>query len=431
MPDTRIDSATRADARSDDPAAHEPIPRLPVVDSSLALAADGYRFVSRRADRLGVDAFRTRLLLRDVVCMRGPDAARLVYEGGRFDRSGSMPTSVKHLLQDDGSVQALEDVAHRHRKEGFVRLLQGGPEQDLALLLREELGTAVRRWRGTGDVRLHDVLPDVLGRVALRWAGIPVEGTGGRRAELWSMVEGAGAFGPANWVARARRRRTEAWARELLTGARTSGGTGTPLADVAAWTDDAGRPLPLEVAAVELLNLLRPIVAVALFVELAVLALLREPGARAELTSSSPPDDDAVRDFAAEVRRHAPFFPVIGARARKDVEWRGEVLAAGTWVVLDLYGTNHDARLWPHPTRFDPGRYARGQGDRRAIVAQGFGSYDDDHRCPGEPATARMVEEAVRVFLELDWEPVVGQDLSVPPGRMPARVADGVLIRLA
>src|SRR3712207_8802226 len=50
--------------------------------------------------------------------------------------------------------------------------------------------------------------------------------------------------------------------------------------------------------------------------------------------------------FVQEVRRYYPFFPFIVALAREDFDWKGYHFEKGTLTVLDLYGTNHDARLW-------------------------------------------------------------------------------------
>ncbi len=54
------------------------VPRDPLPDATLALLRDGYRFIPRRCERFGSDLFETRLLLRRAVCMRGPEAARLL-----------------------------------------------------------------------------------------------------------------------------------------------------------------------------------------------------------------------------------------------------------------------------------------------------------------------------------------------------------------
>jgi fatty-acid peroxygenase len=103
-----------------------PTPRTP--DSTLAFLRHGYTFVSRTCDRLGTDAFATRLMGRPVVCLRGADAARFFYSGDAFTRPGAIPASVTHLLQDEGSVQSLHGSAHRHRKAMFLQMLPTGPD---------------------------------------------------------------------------------------------------------------------------------------------------------------------------------------------------------------------------------------------------------------------------------------------------------------
>jgi fatty-acid peroxygenase len=76
------------------------LPRDGAFYSSVVFAREGYTFISSRCDRLGSDAFRTRLMLQPVVCMRGRDATSFFYGGGHFTRKGAMPMSVLLLLQD-------------------------------------------------------------------------------------------------------------------------------------------------------------------------------------------------------------------------------------------------------------------------------------------------------------------------------------------
>jgi fatty-acid peroxygenase len=93
-------------------------------DDSLRLLRDGYLWGTRGFARVGADAFRTRLLGQRVLVLRGPDAARFFFEGGRFRRGpDAVPRSVAHRLQDDGSVQSLEGEAHRVRKRLFLDLV--------------------------------------------------------------------------------------------------------------------------------------------------------------------------------------------------------------------------------------------------------------------------------------------------------------------
>ena len=67
------------------------IAKDPSPDATLALLRDGYGFVSRRCARLGAEAFRTRLMLRPVLCARGSAAAEAFYTPDRFTRVGAMP----------------------------------------------------------------------------------------------------------------------------------------------------------------------------------------------------------------------------------------------------------------------------------------------------------------------------------------------------
>lgn len=100
----------------------KPIPRDIKFDSTLALLADPYEFVSKRCRRYGADLFETRLLLRSTICMTGPKAARLFYDPDRFMRRGAMPGRIQKTLLGKGGVQGLDDAAHRHRKRMFMSL---------------------------------------------------------------------------------------------------------------------------------------------------------------------------------------------------------------------------------------------------------------------------------------------------------------------
>jgi fatty-acid peroxygenase len=404
------------------------VPALRVPDSSLAFVADGYGYISRTCDRLGTDGFRTRLMGRPIACIRGAEAARMFYEGGRFNRHKALPASVFHLLQDVGSVQTLEGESHRHRKAMFLAVLQGGGDGRMGDLFEEELARAMSSWRGGPAVALHDELGPLLARTAFRWAGIlrlSEQEIAARASELAAMIERAGSFGPPNWIARARRLRTERWAAGLIEAVRdgrTVPAAGSPLAAVASWTDDDGRPLPEDVAAVELINLLRPTVALVRFVEFAALALAQRPADRAAIAAGGP----EAAHFAHEVRRRTPFFPAVAGRVRRPFSWSGHDFELGDWVMLDLHGTNHDPRLWPDPYRFRPERFRT--ADPRLLVAQGGGDYLEDHRCPGEPASGEVIEAGLRVLARTDWRLEPGQDLRVTYSRMPARVRSGVRI---
>lgn len=404
-------------------------PRIP-GDSTVALAADGYRFGIRRFDRLGGDAFDARVMLRPVTFLRGSTAARFFYEGGRFSRSGALPRSVLHLLQDAGSVQTLSGADHERRKAVFLSLTAPEELPRLAGAFRVHFLEAVQSWAGRERVVLLEELAEVLTRTVCDWAGVPLpeEQVSARSDELSAMVENAGTVGPPNWRARAQRRRTERWAEELITGVRD--GTvrtraGSALVTLAALSDADGRPLDPRVCAVELLNVLRPTVAVGRFLVYCAWALHQHPVWRARFASG---DDSELDSFVQEVRRFFPFIPMVGGTATRDCSFGDKQLKRGAWVMLDLYATNHSEKSWARPDAFLPQRFRGRKVFPNDLVPQGGGYAEDGHRCPGEDPTVELMREAIRLLTRTVDYDVPEQDLRISLRRIPAAPQSGFVI---
>ena len=407
-----------------------PIPSDGVPDSTLAFLRDGYLFVSKRCDRLGSDLFSTRLMLRRAVCMRGAAAAELFYGGDRFTRVGAMPVTVLKLLQDYGSVQSLEGAAHRHRKAMFMSLVTPEAVARLVELTEAEWLRCLPDWVQAPEVVLFDEVRAILTRAVCAWAGVPLEAAQAARrtSELSEMIESAGSVGPRNWRAQLLRARSERWARDLVRRARA--GTlplldDAPLHVIATHRDHEGRLLDVKVAAVELLNVLRPTVAVARFMIFAALALHRHPGVRRRIAEEGEPYLEA---FAQEVRRRAPFFPVVGGRIKVPFDWHGHHFARGDWVILDLYGTDHDPRSWGAPDLFRPGRFLDRQPTPFDLVPQGGGEHLSGHRCPGEDVAVELTKLAARLLTGQMSYDVPAQDLSIDLARVPALPKSGFVI---
>lgn len=410
------------------------VPGTKSLDSTLAFLSEGYRFISNRCRELGSDAFETRLALRKVVCMQGAEAARVFYAPDRFTRRRSMPPTTLWLLQDRGSVQQLDGEEHRHRKKMFLHLL--GPDRvpNLAETVRREWLDSLSRWEDEEEVVLHDAARGVLCRAVCAWTGVPVSTreTERRRRELGAMIDGAGSAGPRNWWAQLLRVRTERWARDLVRRVRSRGsrgeGTspGSVLEAIALHRDRDGERLSVETAAVELINILRPTVAIARFVTFAALALHRHPESRERIAAG---DDRHLERFAHEVRRYYPFFPLIGGRVREEFRWRGYRFEPGRWVILDLYGTNHDPRAWADPDDFRPDRFRGRTPTAHDLVPQGGGDHGSGHRCAGEWATVEILETAVRLLaVEMRYR-VPEQDLEIDLTQMPALPESGFVMR--
>lgn len=359
------------------------------VDSTADFLREGYLFGTNRFEELGTDLFRTHLLGRPITVLRGIEAARFFYEDDRFTRTGALPTSVVHSLQDEGSVQTLDGRAHRGRKRRFTRVLDEAGDADLVEAFDWHWREVLRRWRGNTLEFLPEIDAVLLAAV-LSW--LNVHETPERRAALTTqvaaMIDGAGSFGPRNWWGRYLRRSAERWAKEI---ARHS--WAHPRERVTALVEG----LDDDVAAVELLNVVRPVVAVGRFIAFAALALNDAPSWREQI----PLRPGAAHAFTQEVRRLAPFFPAIAGRARADAEFDGTEFLAGDWVMLDLFATNHHPRHWHRPWVFDPNRYER--EPEQGIVSQGAGKIATTHRCPGEPVTVALMERAVRLLSDVPW----------------------------
>lgn len=398
------------------------LPRAPEFDNTLAVLREGYNVIPNRCDALNSDAFRTRVMLTPVVCMRGAEAAEAFYAGGRFSRERAMPSTVLKLVQDYGSALLLEGEGHHHRKRMFLSLLDAEGVQRLVAQFAQEWRVRLPKWEQTRNVVLFDEMREILFRAVCAWAGVPLSTKREialRRNEITAMIDSTGRFGPRNWHALWLRRRSEEWAKKIVSAARAGtlgANDGAAVQIIAKHRDLSGGLLPLETAAVELLNIIRPTVAVAHYVVFAALALHWHPEWRAVFSSG---DESDLRHFVLEVRRISPFFPFVGGRVRKPFRWRDIDFPEGQWVLLDLYGTCRHPREWIEPQRFLPERF-RAVDHGHKFIPQGGGSYETDHRCPGEPATIALMMEATRFLTrEMAYE-VPEQNLTVDLARIPA-----------
>lgn len=405
------------------------IPRAHNVDSTLALLADGYAFISKRCEQLRSDVFQTRIMLHKVVCAMGEDAATMFYQPGRFTRRHALPPTALLLLQDRGSVQLLDGAAHRRRKQMFMSLMSAERVKRLTAILEAHWQRRIDDWARRDRVVLHHEAEQLLCGAVCEWAGVPLTEAAVRQraGEFAAMIDGAGAAGPRNWKGMLLRARTEEWARSIISGVRADHIRlpGDCPVQTIAWHRDAdGRLLDARVAAVELINLLRPTVAVARYVTFSALALHLYPECRQRIAAG----DDYLRCFVQEVRRFFPFFPAIGGRVLQGFDWHGMHFKKGTWVLLDLYGTNHDPRIWGDPYIFRPERFRGWNPSPYNFIPQGGGDVDNDHRCAGERITVEAMKTAARLLTRAMEYEVPEQDLRIDLTRMPAIPASRFVI---
>jgi fatty-acid peroxygenase len=418
----------RRDLRGD--ATNSTIPTRTVLDRSAAFLAEGYTFFVRRFQRWGTEVFEIRLLGRRALCTRGREAAQLFYDGSRIRQARMVPRPIRRTLFGEGAVHLLDGEEHRHRKAMFLSVT-AAPAALAALseIAEDRWEAAAIRWEAAAHIVLFDEAVITLGEIAFTWAGIPLEQTKAAPCarDLAQIVDGFGSFGPRQVRGRLARRRAEPWAERLVRAVRAGQLdplVGSPLQVIAYHRDLDGELLDPRTAAVELLNIVRPTVAVAWFVTFAALALHTYPEWRARLADDN---EDLLEAFAHEVRRLYPFTPALADRTRRDFRWKGHLIPRGRMVVLDVYGTCHHPDLWPDPQRFDPERFINREPDPFAFIPHGGGDPATGHRCAGERATVELLKAATRLLTQLNYD-IPRQDLRYPLSRMPTRPHSGFVI---
>ncbi|HEX6684258.1 MAG TPA: cytochrome P450 [Candidatus Limnocylindrales bacterium] len=375
-----------------------------------------YRSLLDRRIRTATDVFELRVPGHRVVCLGGAQAARLFYDETRFARHGALPMMVQRTLVGTGGVHTLDGLEHRTHKSAFIEATAEPSMTRLVEVTGSSWNDAVRDW--SGRVVLFDEAAKVLTRAVSLWSGAPFPAAGpdALAANLIAMVDGFGTLGPRHWRARLARQRTEMWATRVITDARAGMLSAPPDSAVQIM---ASLPVSPRLAAVELLNIIRPTAAIAWYVTFAAHAMHTHPEWRDRL------DESTVTAFAEEVRRFYPFAPLLSAVVIRDFDYQGVPFRRGMLALLDIYGTNHDPDLWDEPEVFSPDRFLLGHAPTGfGFIPQGGGDADDGHRCPGEPITLALLKQATLLLSRLDYV-VPSQDLSIRLDRIPSRVESG------
>jgi fatty-acid peroxygenase len=405
---------------------------MPGLDNSLQLLAKGYGWLPDRRRALARRTVAARLVGMRAVALEGPEAARFFYDEDHVRRAGAIPEPVQGTLFGKGAVHTLDGEAHRVRKAMFMALLTDGDGiASLVARVTDAWEDAAAEWARRPQIVLLDEAGRVIAGAVCRWAGVPVtdEEVPAVARDLLALVDGFATGGPRHWRARRARGRREAWLARLVEEVRAGATTvpeGAAVDVVARHRDSEGERLDPRVAAVELLNVIRPTTAVAWFVAFSGHALIRWPEHRQRLANG---DAAFAEAFAHEVRRFYPFAPFIGGRAPRDVDWDGERIPKGSMVLLDLYGQNHDADLWGDPYAFRPERFLGRDIGAFELVPQGGGDPRTGHRCPGEQISVGLLA-ALAVRLARLAFAVPDQDLSISLRRIPARPASGVVLEV-
>jgi fatty-acid peroxygenase len=402
---------------------------------TLALATQGYAWLPDLRRATGRRTVTGRLAGLPVVGIVGPDAARFLYDEAHVRRAHALPEPVQGTLFGKGAVHSKDGEEHRARKAVFVSLLMGGGIGEMVERTAAAWDAAAAGWAGQDEVVLFRESARVLARAVCDWTGVPLADAEvpALADDLQAMVDGFATAGPRHWRARRARGRRERWLAGLVDGVRDGSATapaGSVLEVVARHRGLDGELLSPHDAAVEVLNVLRPTVAISWFVAYSAHAMVRWPETRERLRAG---DAAYAEAFAHEVRRFYPFAPFIGGRAPARLEFDGVPIPRNAMVFLDLWGQDHDPELFPEPYAFRPERFLRDGAVRPIgpfeLVPQGGGDPRTNHRCPGELLTVAVLAVLATRLARLGFD-VPEQDLSIPLDRIPSRVRSGVVLHV-
>ena len=406
------------------------IPKDKLPDSTISVLKEGYDFIPNRAKKYQTDLFKIRLMGKEMVCITGTEAAEIFYSP-RFKRKNALPKRIQTTLMGKHGVHSLDGDAHHYRKQMFMSLMDEKSLKRFNRICREHWNIFTKKWEKVSSFILFDEIQELMTRAGCEWASVPLnEWEVKKRANnLGEMIEAFGGAGLRNFIGKQARKQSESWIADIIDQVRNGliePIPGSPLEVIANQRDINGDLLDRSVAAVEVLNIIRPIVAIAYYITFSALALHQYPETREKIKKE---DASYTEWFIHEVRRYYPFAPFLGAIVAEDFDWKGYHFKPGKMVLLDVYGINHDPRIWDNPDEFQPERFKDWQGNPFNFVPQGGGDHYKGHRCAGEWITIEAMKVATDFLANRIEYKVLDQDLHYSLSRMPAKPASGMMIR--
>ena len=421
----------------------------PVVGEALAFGANPFGFLAERVARHGAVA-RSKLLDKHLAILAGPEAAAAFIAEANVMRAGGLPPHAAALF-GAGVVNQIDAAAHRRRKRHLMRALDAEALTHYLPEIRARIRARLARWVAAREVGLQDECIRLTLELTLaNFVGLAPDGD----AALDRWAAGYADFGkalfglplplPGTPLARARAFTRQALATfGEIADARHAAPTGDAASRLAASEVDGERLASADIAR-ELQHLqfaaggmwgwfcygakvLAEDAALAARLRAAAAALPADPTPRELLQAAE------LGDFVREVKRLALVIPMtaIGI-AQRDFAVAGKRIPKGWLVVWATNASHATPGLAPYesPQRFDPARYARGEGAAAHHFApQGPGEALTSHRCGGVEYSTLVL---LQFFTELLRAPALTlpqQDLTQDLAGIPARWRGGLRVR--
>lgn len=409
---------------------------IPTTKIKLKELKPSYTLLQKMRDEVDAPVVKGEAFTKEIIAIYGKEAAKKFYDPKNFKREGAMPEVVLNTLFGQDGVQTLDGEEHRHRKNIFMDLMTPDRMDDYHKILDKKMTAAFDAEQGTFE--LFGLTRKILFEAITEWAGINLDDLTDEEINDLSKYQismiSSSFTSPVDHIKGVNdRKKSEKWARKLIKEARENpipGKEDVALYAFAEATDLDGELLSEKVAAVELLNIIRPTLALTVWAALMGHALF----SRKDIYSDLKDDFDRLQDsFIQEMRRYYPFFPMLPAVSLREVEIDGYTIPEDSWVVLDLYGTDHDSRHIEKPEEFKVDRYVENAEDisyeeEYEMIAQGGGDFRSMHRCAGEWITLHTLRVLSDHLVNKYEFSVPEQDFEVAMDQFPTYPRDGVLL---
>lgn len=388
--------------------------------STIGVFIKGYDYFKYKFAKEKSNIIKTRLLLKKTMVIKGEEAAKLFYDQEKFKRKNATPSRFKKTLFGIGGVQGLDGKAHYNRKKMFMKIMSRELMDELDQHFTHCWKNALIEWQTRNMVILFDEVEKILFLAACKWVGVPLleEEIEKRTRYLSNMIDAAGGIGIRHYKGRYSRKKAESWIEKLVEYIRMKKDNNNSILSQFCFYEDVNNQLlNKRIVVVEILNLLRPIVAIARYIIFSAMALHEHQGYGKKIERNQ---NDERRKFVQEVRRMYPFFPFVPAKVKKDFIWKDVLFPKNRRVLLDLYATNHDEEIWKNPDKFYPERFNDWDESPFNFIPQGGGDHYKNHRCAGEWITIRLTELALGFLVNKMNYIVPRQNLNVKLNRIPA-----------
>lgn len=412
------------------------MPKEKGMENGLKVLREGYNYLPNRRKIYQSDVFETTLLGEKAICMGGEEAGRLFYDESKIKRSGAAPMFAQMTLLGSDGVQSLDGAEHRNRKQYFLDLMSDERIEEWGLILKKELLKGAVKWMEEPSIEFYEESKKVLTKAVCEWAGVPLpeEDVEKRTDQLSNLFETVAQTNPKFVKGVVSRKTSAKWLEEIIQQVREGQlqpKEETALYQIAFHKNLDGTLLDISPAATELNNVLRPTVAISIYMSFVALTLHQFPEIRERLKMEDV-NGKYYDNFTQEVRRYYPFFPFNAGIARKDFIWKDFQFEKDTMIVFDYFGTGYDERLWKQPETFNPDRFDEWEVSpsdqvQYKLVAQGGGDYLAGHRCPGEWNTVKAMKVTAEFLAKsIDYD-VPPQDLAYSMVDMPSRPKSGMV----